>query len=185
MITVISFSEYRDLMLSGELRRSSNLEFLDNNGLSFLKNEYRKRTGKEAGLILYLLALNGKEINTVGQETVETHTNDLIANLSLPEGESIMVVTKPGLEAFKLDREVFEELADLDLEDELERRVAITLIEPSKQEGGTCTYAISDSLNINNVKTILYPPSLEDKVNSVKESAERRNIIFSQTAMFN
>lgn len=184
MITVIGLDEYKLLMRNGKLTKSSNLEFLDNNGLSFLKGEYFKRTGKEAGLILYLLALKGQEIKDVSQEVLETHTNDLIANLSLPDGDAVMVVTKPGMTAFKLDRDVFEELSELDLGDELERRVASTLIEPSKQEGGSCTYAISDCLYLDNVRAFLYSPTIEDKISAVKEEANRRNIMFSHTSMF-
>lgn len=184
MITVITFGELEKLYRDNALAKSDSFDFLNESAQKFLREAYAEDE-KTMADIIYLVSLDGKEIKSVDEDLLTREDSELLAYLPELEEQQIIILAEKSNEMTTFSGDTMREFDEAGLVDESERQYYEELL----QEGAdvsedAAVYAVSTKLNIEQVKGIMYPPELEDKVAELRKSNEVRGALFKSTVLF-
>lgn len=185
MITVVTFEELKKLYRDQAISKSENFDFLSDKVQEFVAEVYKEEHGVDAAKVIYLYSLDQQPITTVGKEVLDDSNGDILSSLPQLEGDQICLVVKPSTELLYISDITLEDLEEAQtIADEEKEYYTELLTKGENKEDSHAVYAITETVKLSDVVSVLYPEELQEQIDELEKSEGERKVLFQKTNLF-
>lgn len=185
MLTVITLEELEKFYRDHKLTKSDSFEFLASSTQKFLGEVYEEVNKASMARLIHVHSVGNGEITEVDKEILKDTNNDLLAYLPVLEGDQVLVITNSSKNAMLFSDETLDEIESNPLATKEEKEFYKELLLEEDQSDGSCVYAVSHEIALEDIVVIIYPEGLQEQVLALKESNKERDVLFTKTSLFN